>query len=172
MNHLSPASASSSTVQTASLPITPVSTDEKHKTHILTLVVIATNVIGNIFLSRGMHNMQVLSWSPLPYLHAVLNPWVAIGVLILTVWMITDLALLSLADLSYVLPVTATAYILIAILGHFVLDEPISPMRWAGIVVITLGVMLVGKTPSRTTPEHHHHAAASQPEASQQETSQ
>ncbi len=142
-------------------PVTPVSPGEKHRTHVLTFVVIATNVIGNIFLSRGMHNVDVLSWSPLPYLHAVLNPWVAIGVVILTVWMITDLALLSLADLSYVLPVTATAYVLIAILAHFVLNEPIAPMRWAGIVVITLGVMLVGKTPSRTTPEHHH-AEASQ----------
>jgi drug/metabolite transporter (DMT)-like permease len=137
-------------------PITPVSPGEKHKTHVLTLVVIVTNVIGNIFLSHGMRNVAVLSWSPLPYLHAILNPWVAAGVLILTLWMITDLALLSLADLSYVLPVTATAYILIAILGHFVLDEPISGLRWGGIVVITLGVMLVGKTPSRTTPEHHH----------------
>lgn len=137
-------------------PITPVTSGEKHRTHVLIFVVIVTNVIGNIFLSRGMRNVEVLSWSPLPYLHAVLNPWVACGVLILTVWMITDLALLSLADLSYVLPVTATAYILIAILGHFVLDEPISAMRWVGIVVITLGVMLVGETPSRTTPEHHH----------------
>lgn len=115
-----------------------------------------TNVIGNILLSRGMHDLSVLSWSPIPYLHAILNPWVASGVLILTIWMITDLALLSLADLSYVLPVTATAYILIAILGHFVLGERISPMRWVGIVVITLGVMVVGETPSRTTPEHHH----------------
>jgi drug/metabolite transporter (DMT)-like permease len=143
-------------VNVATEPVTPVSPTEKHKTHILTLVVIVSNVIGNIFLSHGMRNVAVLSWSPVPYLHAVLNPWVALGVLVLTLWMITDLALLSLADLSYVLPVTATAYILIAILGHFVLNEPISLMRWAGIVVITLGVMLVGKTPSRTTPEHHH----------------
>ncbi len=137
-------------------PITPISPGERHRTHILTFLVIVTNVIGNILLSHGMHNAKVLSWSPLPYLHAVLNPWVALGVLILTAWMITDLALLSLADLSYVLPVTSSAYILIAILGHFVLGERISPLRWAGIVVVTTGVMLVGETPSRTTPEHHH----------------
>ncbi len=137
-------------------PVTPVSPGESHRTHILTAVVIVTNVIGNILLSRGMHHAKVLSWSPLPYLHAVLNPWVAAGVIILTAWMITDLALLSLADLSYVLPVTATAYILIAILGHVLLKERISNIHWLGIVVITAGVMLVGKTPSRTTPERHH----------------
>lgn len=137
-------------------PVTPVSPPERHRTKILTFIVIVTNVVGNIFLSRGMHHASVVSFSPLPYLHALLNPWVAIGVVILTAWMITDLALLSLADLSYVLPVTASAYILIAILGHFVLDERISTLRWAGIIVITIGVMLVGETPSRTTPEHHH----------------
>ena len=112
-------------------PVTPVNPGERHRTHLLTLIVIVTNVAGNILLSRGMHNADIVSWSPLPYLHALLNPWVAAGVVILTAWMITDLALLSLADLSYVLPVTAIAYVLIAILGHFVLEERISTLRWA-----------------------------------------
>ncbi len=136
--------------------VTPVDAGEKKRTRILTLVVILTNVVGNVLLSHGMHHTSVLSWSPFPYLHAVLNPWVAAGVVVLATWMVTNLALLSLADLSYVLPVTASAYILIAIAGHFVLDERISPLRWAGIAVVTAGVMVVGKTPSRTTPEHHH----------------
>jgi uncharacterized membrane protein len=141
--------------------VTPVSSSEKFKTRVLTLVVIVTNVVGNILLSRGMHHIgSVVGVSPLPYLRAIIDPYVAAGVAILVVWMITDLALLSLADLSFVLPVTASAYAFIAILGHFVLDEPVSGMRWVGIVVITLGVALVGKTPSRTTPEHHHLEAA------------
>jgi drug/metabolite transporter (DMT)-like permease len=111
-------------------------------------------VIGNIALSRGMHRMgAVLSFSPLPYLHALLNPWVAAGVVILAFWMLADLALLSRADLSYVLPVTALAYVLIAILGRFFLNERISLTHWAGIVVITTGAMLVGRTPTRTVPD-------------------
>jgi drug/metabolite transporter (DMT)-like permease len=137
--------------------ITPVSPLEKFKTRVLIGTVIITNVAGNILLSRGMHPMSgIVGLSPLPYLRAILNPFVASGVLILVVWMITDLALLSVADLSFVLPVTATAYALIAIMGHFVLGERVSLMRWIGIALITIGVMLVGETPSRTTPEHHH----------------
>jgi drug/metabolite transporter (DMT)-like permease len=65
--------------------------------------------------------------------------------------MISNLALLSRADLSFVLPVTAAGYVLVAVMGHFWLGEPISPARWAGICAITLGVVLVEKTPSRTT---------------------
>lgn len=137
--------------------ITPVNPSEKLKTRVLTLVVIASNVVGNILLSWGMHHIgSIVGWSPGPYLQAFLNPFVAAGVAVLIVWMITDLALLSLADLSFVLPVTASAYALIAVMGHFVLGEPVSGMRWVGVGFITLGVMLVGETPSRTTPEHHH----------------
>ncbi len=124
------------------------------KTRELTLVVVVSQVIGNVALSYGMREVgSVVSFSPLPYLHAILNPWVAVGVLVLALWMLSDLALLSRADLSYVLPVTAISYVLIAVVGHFLLGERVTVLRWVGIVVITLGVMLVGKTPTRTVPD-------------------
>jgi drug/metabolite transporter (DMT)-like permease len=124
------------------------------KTRELTIAVIVTQVIGNVALSRGMHDVgSVVSLSPLPYLHAILNPWVAGGVIILAFWMLANLTLLSRADLSYVLPVTSISYVLIAILGHFFLNERVNVLRWIGIVVITFGVMIVGKTPTRTTPD-------------------
>jgi drug/metabolite transporter (DMT)-like permease len=41
--------------------------------------------------------------------------------------------------------------VLIAIAGHFLLRERISPIHWAGIVVIALGVVLAEETPARTT---------------------
>ncbi len=124
------------------------------KTRLLTAAVIVTQVAGNLSLSRGMHGMgAVLSLSPWPYLHAIANPWVAGGVLVLAFWMLANLTLLSRADLSYVLPVTSVSYVLIALLGHFLLQERVTLVRWAGIAVITLGVMLVGRTPTRTTPD-------------------
>ncbi|MFB3917936.1 MAG: EamA family transporter [Terriglobales bacterium] len=124
------------------------------KTRELILAVIISNVAGNLALGHGMHDLgQMLSLSPLPYLHAVLNPWVGAGVVVLALWMFFDLALLSRADLSFVQPVTSAGYILIAILGHFVLGERISLHRWLGIGVIAIGVVIVGETPTRTTPD-------------------
>ena|SRR6266496_805243 len=124
------------------------------KTRELILAVIVSNVIGNVALSRGMHDIgQMLSFSPLPYLRAVLNPWVGTGVIVLAIWMFLDLALLSRADLSYVQPVTSVGYILIAVVGHFALGERISWERWLGICVIAAGVLIVGETPTRTTPD-------------------
>ncbi len=131
---------------------------EVQKTRILVLLVIATNVLGNVALSRGMHQVgRIISASPFDYLKAFANPWTLLGICILTIWILTDLALLSRADLSFVLPVTASAYVLVAICGHFFLHDRISWERWVGIVLITGGVILAEETPARTTkgpPEH------------------
>jgi drug/metabolite transporter (DMT)-like permease len=131
---------------------------EVRKTRILTLMVVVSNVIGNVMLSLGMHRVgRIVSASPADYIKAFTDPWTVAGVCILVIWMASDLALLSAADLSFVLPVTASAYVLIAVAGHFILHERISLARWVGIVVITLGVILAEETPARTTegaPEH------------------
>ena len=116
------------------------------------LLVIATNVLGNVSLSRGMHQVgRIVSASPLDYLRAFANPWTLIGICVLVIWMLSDLALLSRADLSFVLPVTASAYVLVALGGHFLLRDHISWERWTGIVLITVGVILAEETPARTT---------------------
>ena len=109
-------------------------------------------MVGNVLLSHGMRQVgKIVSASPLDYVRAFANPWAVLGVLAMTFWMIGDLALLSRADLSFVLPITASSYVLIAIAGHFLLRERISSIHWAGIVVITLGVVLAGETRARTT---------------------
>jgi drug/metabolite transporter (DMT)-like permease len=54
------------------------------------------------------------------------------------------MALLSWADLSYVLPVTALGYVANALLGRYFLSEQISPQRWAGTLLIVAGTTLVG----------------------------
>jgi drug/metabolite transporter (DMT)-like permease len=128
------------------------------RTQTLVAIVVATNVVGNVALSRGMHQVgRLVSASPIDYLRAFANPWTILGMCILVIWMLSDLALLSRADLSFVLPVTASAYVLVALVGHFFLHDHISWERWLGILLITGGVILAEETPARTThgpPEH------------------
>ena len=126
----------------------------KNRTVIALLVV--SNVLGNFTLSRGLHQVgRLVSFSPWPYIHALLNPLVAGGVLLLTVWLISQLSLLSRVDLSYVLPLTSVSYVLTALMGKFLLHEPVSTGRWIGIGLIVLGVILVSRTTPRTAPVLH-----------------
>lgn len=124
----------------------------RRRNQILILIVIVSNVIGNVALSHGMRQTgAIVSASPLDYVRAFARPWTVVGVAVLAGWMISNLALLSRADLSFVLPVTAGGYVLIAVAGHFFLGERISAVRWIGIAAIALGVILAEETPSRTT---------------------
>ena len=131
------------------------------KTRIFTAIVVLTNVLGNSFLSRGMQSVgELLSLSPLPYIRALFNPWVAVGVSLLIVWLLSHMALLSWADLSYVLPMTSIAYVLVALVGRFLLHEQVSPARWVGVTLIMAGVTLVGHTAPRTHAAHKQRASA------------
>ncbi len=124
------------------------------KTRVFTLIVIVSNVIGNIALSYGLHRTGRLAGGPaLAYLEALFNPWVALGVAFLIVWLASHMTLLSWADLSYVLPVTAIGYALIALGGRVFLHETVSPVRWAGIAFIVCGVSLVGRTAPHAAKE-------------------
>ena len=124
------------------------------KTLVLTLVLIFANVAGNFSLSWGMRRTGPgVFVSPLGYITALFDPWVALGVCLLLVWMLSQMALLSWADLSYVLPVTSAGYVLAAIAGRLFLQEQISTARWTGIALIMSGVVLVGRTAHSTTGE-------------------
>jgi uncharacterized membrane protein len=127
------------------------------KTRIFTALVVISNVLGNFSLTWGMRQVgSVVSLSPLPYIAALFNPWVALGVALLIVWLVSQMTLLSWADLSYVLPVTSVGYVLAALAGRLLLHEEISLGRWAGIGLIMMGVVMVG----RTAPSSHPRAKA------------
>jgi drug/metabolite transporter (DMT)-like permease len=126
------------------------------KTRTVIALLVASNVLGNFSLSRGLHEVgRLISFSPWPYIHAFVNPLVVLGVLLLIVWLISQLSLLSRVDLSYVLPVTSVSYVLTALMGEFLLHERVSTERWIGIGLIGLGVSLVVRTVPRTAPVLH-----------------
>jgi drug/metabolite transporter (DMT)-like permease len=104
------------------------------------LLVIVTNVAGNLSLSHGMKQPGS------GVLTALIDPWVLGGIALLVVWTVSRMALLRWADLSYVLPVTALGYVLNALAGRFLLQETVSWERWAGTLLIVAGAALAGST--------------------------
>ena len=113
----------------------------------MTLVVILSSVIGNFALAWGMRKTAPDALgSPLGYIAVLFDPWVALGVILLVVWLLSQMLLLSWADLSYVLPVTSVGYVLTAVAGRLFLNERISTARWTGVMLIMSGLVLVGRT--------------------------
>jgi drug/metabolite transporter (DMT)-like permease len=113
---------------------------------------------GDSMLSHGMKQSGSISLNQLQgVIFAVLNPWVAIGILLLLAFFATYMTALSWADLTYVLPATSLGYVLLALVARFVLHEHVSPLRWVGIVLITGGVGFVAGGPELTTHRHTEH---------------
>lgn len=85
---------------------------------------------------------------------AILNPWVAIGIVLLLAFFASYMNALSWADLTYVLPATSLGYVLLALVARFVLHEQVSLVRWMGIALISSGVSFVAGGPALTARPH------------------
>jgi drug/metabolite transporter (DMT)-like permease len=70
--------------------------------------------------------------------------WLGIIISILNffLWLI----ILYRVDLSIAMPVGSTIYIFVPLLAIFFLHEQVSPLRWAGIFLIILGIHFVAKS--------------------------
>jgi len=112
--------------------------------------------LGNVLLGKGMRGVgEIQDWS-LPtlavyFLKVAASIWVWLGLGSLVAFFVSYLLVLSWADYSYVLPVTATGYVLAPVLAHLLLGEIVPGSRWVGTVFIFLGVAAVGRTPPTTT---------------------
>jgi drug/metabolite transporter (DMT)-like permease len=123
----------------------------KWKIFFLALLVVTFNSLGNLALAWGLKvSSETVAWNPFSYVRAMLNPFVAGGIVLLILWMLTRMALMSWADLSFALPLMALGYVMAAVLGKFVLHETVSPHQWLGTVFIFCGIALVGSTTHRT----------------------
>ena len=116
---------------------------------LLSIVVFAS--IGDTSLARGMKDYGAVTTGSLPHLLVVLiNPWIVGGIFLLIIFYASYLSALSWADLTYVLPATALSYVMMALLGKYVLHENVTLWRWLGVALITIGVGFVASGPERS----------------------
>jgi drug/metabolite transporter (DMT)-like permease len=122
------------------------------RTYLSLVVFLALRAFGNFSLAWGTkHFPETLAADPLVYLRSMLSPAVALGIVMLILALLVRLALLSVADLSFILPMTAVGYVLAAVLGRFFLHEAVSLQRWMAVALIFAGTALVSATPQSTT---------------------
>lgn len=129
------------------------------KTFVMILIMIIAGPLGNVLLSKGMKSAGPLQLWPLAelartFMRVFTTGTIWLGVASLIAFFIANILVLSWADYSFVQPASSMAYGVVAIMGYTILGEHISPIRWAGIAIICLGVFIVGRTNPRTT-EHH-----------------
>jgi drug/metabolite transporter (DMT)-like permease len=109
---------------------------------------------GQILVRRGMQQVGELNtWAPLElakyFWRALINPYVVFGTVGNALFYFLFLAVLSWAEVTVALPLTALEYAVAAVLSILILKESVPPLRWAGIALVVAGVMLIGVEQSR-----------------------
>src|SRR6266496_5548669 len=97
---------------------------------------------------KQVGSISLTHWTSVIF--AVLNPSVALGILLLLGFFISYTTALSWADLTYVLPASSLGYVLLALIARFLLHEQVSLTRWLGIALVSSGVGFVTSGPERT----------------------
>ena len=131
------------------------------KTAVVLITAIFAQAFGDVCLTKGMKAIASLetsaggfseSLSQVSHIaqQTMQSPMVWFGTLLLIVFFVLYSAALSWADLSFVLPATAFGYVLNVAAGYYFLGELVSNRRWAGAVIITLGVLFVSRSGQRT----------------------
>jgi uncharacterized membrane protein len=126
------------------------------KTFLMILIMVIAGPLGNVLLGKGMKHIGTLTVWPISQgLHTGLMIFTSLsiwlGISFLIAFFVSYMLVLSWADYSFVQPASSLAYGVVALLGYLILGERVSPLRWAGIAIICLGVFVVSHTTPRTT---------------------
>jgi uncharacterized membrane protein len=128
------------------------------KTYFLIVLMVVFGPLGNLLLGKGMKQVGAMgSLTPAELVRvlfqALQSEVVWLGIASLIAFFVAYTLVLSWADYSYVQPTSAIAYGSSALLGHFVLEEKVGSLQWAGILIICMGVLIVGRTQPSTTEQ-------------------
>jgi drug/metabolite transporter (DMT)-like permease len=115
---------------------------------VLYLLIIGAGTGGELCIARAMKALgEVKDFRPAALLRvlseAVQVPWMWAGLGLMGTAFFSLLAVLSRENVSLVVPVTALSYGAGALGAKFFLGEQVTPRRWAGVLLVCLGVTLV-----------------------------
>lgn len=103
-------------------------------------------VLGNLFFKRSAGEVVSLGLS-LDTLHLLArsgNAW--LGVLFYGLAAAFWLLALTVTPLNIAVSISACVYVLVVLLAFFLFNEAIPPARWAGMALVFLGLIIIGRS--------------------------
>ena len=116
----------------------------------LILLGVLLNATAQLCLKQGMRQVGHFAFTlenlaPIGF-KVGLNPFVFAGLVCYVVSVVVWLLALSRVEVSYAYPLLSVGYIVTAFAGQYFFSEALGPMRWAGIIVICVGVYLITRS--------------------------
>ncbi len=74
------------------------------------------------------------------------SPWVLLGLTLYGIGAVAWIAVLARLDLSLAYPLLALNFVLITLSSRLILGEAVPTMRWVGMMVICVGIVIVARS--------------------------
>jgi uncharacterized membrane protein len=121
------------------------------KTYALLALAIIIQATGNTLLSKGMKQIGSMGQIGGGNLFAVFfpalqSPTIWLGTALVLLFFLLFAAVLSWADLSFVVPTISVEVVVNVAFAAYFLNEPVSSVRWLGTLLIFAGVILVSRS--------------------------
>jgi drug/metabolite transporter (DMT)-like permease len=113
---------------------------------ILLVVGVLLSAMGGGFLKAGAVQIQYDGGLADILFQALINWRIIAGVLMYLIPVMIWIFLLKKVELSFLQPLFAMVYVVTPILASLFLNEDVTFMRWTGIAVIVIGVIIVARS--------------------------
>jgi drug/metabolite transporter (DMT)-like permease len=121
---------------------------------ILFFLIMVAGTAGELCMARAMKTVgEVHDFRPAALIATALRVvrlrWTWLGLGLMALGFFSFLAVMTMENVSFVVPVTALSYAVGALGGGFFLKERVTRTRWVGVLLVCLGValMVLGKRP-------------------------
>jgi drug/metabolite transporter (DMT)-like permease len=117
------------------------------KTLMMITIIVLSDSAGDVLLTRGMKQVGEISIINLRELLSVARKVVGnknflSAIFFMCITFFSFLTVLSWSDLSFVFPATSLVYVVGTLGAKFILGEKVTLQRWAGTLLVCLGVAL------------------------------
>lgn len=108
---------------------------------VLIFIPIILAALGQLILKIGMNKLGQFN-----LIKTFTHPTVILGLFFYGLSLILWLLVLSKEKLSFVYPLVAFSYVVTVFLSKIILKEPVPNLRWLGLAVIVIGILIVAKS--------------------------
>jgi drug/metabolite transporter (DMT)-like permease len=116
---------------------------------IILLIGLSFESTGVVMLKKGMGQIGDIKKISVSEVLRIIkagatNGSILFGVFCEAVFFATLLILMSKSDISFLWPLTGLSFVFATFAAIIFLGEKVSPMRWAGVVLVVMGAVLIG----------------------------
>lgn len=117
---------------------------------LLILLSISIAVGGQLLIKIGINRIGIVNLGSMDalkqlFLGVIKNPLVITGLFLYVISAAVWLIVLSAVDLSFAYPFLGFTYVMVLVISKFILKEDVSPIRWVGALIITIGVVVISR---------------------------